>query len=279
MPAGKVSITVVVPDEVDGPAFETVITYWPVAPARNVPCATFVTLRSKLVLTGVEPVETGPLSALQPGHSFGFDTVALLAAKAPETPEAIITSRTKMLFVPDAIELAKVHVTFGTAPPHVQVAVEPALTEYPVTPAGSVSDTVVVPVVLDGPLLVTVILYCPMPPAVKVPCATFAMARSKFGVSGVGPLEAGPLLALQLGHSSGLDTVTKFAANGLLALAAMLTSSTSTLLPPDAIELEFVQVTFGTLPVQVQPGLEIGLTLYAVTPAGSVSATVVVPVE
>lgn len=230
-------------------------------PARNVPCATFVTLRSKLVLTGVAPVETGPLSAPQVGHSFGFDTVALLAASAPETPGAIITSSTRMLFVPEAIELAKVHVTFGTAPPHTQVAVELGLTAYPVTPAGKVSVTVVVPVVLDGPLLVTVILYWPVPPAVNVPCATFTIARSKFGVSGVGPLEAGPLFALQLGHSFGFDTVTRLAANGLDALAAMLTSSTSTLLPPDAIELELVQVTFGTLPVHVQPGLEIELTL------------------
>lgn len=159
MPVGKVSVTVVVPEEAEGPAFETVITYWPVPPALNVPWATLAMLRSKLVETGVVPLETGPLSLLHAAHSFGFDTLALFAANAPVTPDAIVTSSTRMLFVPDGIELAKVQFTFGTAPPQTHVAVEPPFTEYPVTPAGSVSVTVVVPVVFDGPLLVTVILY------------------------------------------------------------------------------------------------------------------------
>lgn len=100
-----------------------------------------------------------------------------------------------------------------------------------------------------------------MPPAVNVPCATLVMDRSKLEVSGVGPLETGPLLALQPAHSFGFDTVARFAGSGLAALAAMFTSSTSTLLPPEAIRLALVQVGVGTAPVHVQPGVEIALTL------------------
>src|SRR5690349_16595687 len=128
MPDGKVSVTVVVFDESDGPAFETVITYWPVPPARNVPCATLATLRSKLPTTGVVPLDTGPLSLVQVAHSLGLDTVALLAASTPDAFDAIVTSSTRMLLVPDAIEFANVQVTFGTAPPQVHVAVEPPFT-------------------------------------------------------------------------------------------------------------------------------------------------------
>lgn len=45
--------------------------------------------------------------------------------------------------------------------------------------AGNVSVTVVVPVVLDGPALLTVIVYWPLPPAVKVAEAVLVIARSK----------------------------------------------------------------------------------------------------
>lgn len=41
------------------------------------------------------------------------------------------------------------------------------------------SATVVVPVVFDGPLFETVIVYCPVPPAVKVAEAVLVIARSK----------------------------------------------------------------------------------------------------
>src|SRR5437868_9120913 len=146
MPAGKVSLTVVVPVELDGPAFETVILYWPLPPGVNVPCATFATDRSKLVVTGVgPPVVAGPLPAPQVGHSFGFEIVTELAAMLPTTLAAMFTSKSSVLLLLDAIELLFVQVTFGTAPVHVQPGVEPALTLYPVTPLGKVSLTVVVP--------------------------------------------------------------------------------------------------------------------------------------
>lgn len=126
-------------------------------------------------------------------------------------------------------------------------------------PLGKVSLTVVVPVELDGPALVTVIWYWPVPPAVKVPCATFATERSKLMFSGVGPVLTGPLLPGL--PSDGLLTVAVLAASGSVALGEMVMSSSNMLLPLARIELLLVQVMPGTVPVQVQPGLEIGLTL------------------
>lgn len=126
-------------------------------------------------------------------------------------------------------------------------------------PAGKVSLTVVVPVEFDGPAFDTVILYWPLPPAVKAPCATFTIERSKLLTTGVGPLDAGPLLpALE---SPALLTVAVLAANGFDALAASVTSRINMLLPPAAIILLLVQLTFGTVPVQVQPVVEPALTL------------------
>ncbi len=126
-------------------------------------------------------------------------------------------------------------------------------------PVGKDSLTVVVPVEFDGPAFETVILYCPVPPAVKVPCVTFATERSKLMFSGVVPVLTGPLLPGL--PSDGLLTVAVLAASGSVALGEMVMSSSNMLLPLARIELLLVQVMPGTVPVQVQPGLEIGLTL------------------
>lgn len=45
--------------------------------------------------------------------------------------------------------------------------------------AGSVSVTVVVPVVADGPALLTLIVYCPVPPAVNVADAVLVIDKSE----------------------------------------------------------------------------------------------------
>src|SRR5260221_640185 len=117
-------------------------------------------------------------------------------------------------------------------------------------PAGKVSVTVVVPVELDGPAFATVILYCPVPPAVNVPCATFVTDRSKIVVSVGGGAMIGPLLALQLGlvHSLGLLTEATLLPSGFGALAEMFTSSSRIELPLAAIEFGLVQAIFGTAP-------------------------------
>lgn len=95
--------------------------------------------------------------------------------------------------------------------------------------------------------------------------------------SGVGPVLTGPLLPGL--PSFGLLTLAVLAASGLTALGEIITSRISMLLPPDSTELLLVQVRFGTVPEHDQPGLEMGLTLYAVTSAGKVSVMVVVPLE
>lgn len=87
----------------------------------------------------------------------------------------------------------------------------------------------------------------------------------------------GPLLAAFV--SPGLLKATVFAGSGLLAPAEIVMSNSNRLSPPDGIEFALVQETFGTVPVQVHPAVEPALTTYAVTPAGKVSVSVVVPVE
>src|SRR5262245_34081523 len=121
-------------------------------------------------------------------------------------------------------------------------------------PAGNRSLSVVVPDESDGPLLVTVILYLPVPPAVNWPTVVLAATRSNEVVTGVVPLEDGPLLVLLL--SPGLLTMTKLAARLPVALEATVTFRNSTLGPPAGIGFGLVQVTFGTLPVHIQPGVE-----------------------
>lgn len=78
--------------------------------------------------------------------------------------------------------------------------------------------------------------------------------------TGVGGVVMGPLPLEQPTHSLGLLMLTVLPLIGFSAVAAMETSSTSVLLPATAIGFEFVQVTFGTEPVQVQPGVEVKFT-------------------
>src|SRR5438477_180953 len=111
MPLGSASLTVVVPVELDGPALLTVILYWPLPPAVKVPCAAFVTARSKLVVTGVGGVTIGPLPPPHVGHSFGFDNTTVFAPSVPDTPGATFTSSNNIMLPPAGIELAFVQVT------------------------------------------------------------------------------------------------------------------------------------------------------------------------
>lgn len=79
--------------------------------------------------------------------------------------------------------------------------------------------------------------------------------------TGVGGVVTGPLPAEQSAHSFGFETETVLPLIGLSAVEAIATSSTRTMLPPDAIEFELVQVTFGTEPVQAQPADEVKFTV------------------
>lgn len=141
------------------------------------------------------------------------------------------------------------------------------------------SVTVFVPVELDGPALLMVILYWPEPPLVNAPIAVLVMVRSKLELSGVTGVVIGPLSLVQVGHSFGLLTVAELPGNGLGAVGLIVTSKISKLLAPAAMTFGFVQVMLGIVPVQVHAAVEPALTVYAVTPVGNTSPTVVVPVE
>lgn len=73
------------------------------------------------------------------------------------------------------------------------------------------------------------------------------------------PVVAGPSLVVFV--SPGLLTVAVLAANGLLTFDDSITSSSNMELPLAGIALPFIQVTFGTTPMHVQPGEEPALTL------------------
>lgn len=115
-----------------------------------------------------------------------------------------------------------------------------------------------VPVESDGPALLTVILYCPEPPATNWPTVVLAVCRLKFCVTGVGPLEAELLPGVV---SPGLLTDALLAGSGFGAEGESWTSSTIIVEPLGAIEVVLVHVTLGTLPVQVQPALVAPFTL------------------
>lgn len=241
-----------VPVEFDGPELLMVMLYCPEPPLVNVPTGVLVIVRSKTELSGVTGVVIGPLLLVQVGHSFGLLTVAELPGNGFGAVGLIVTSKINKLVPLAAIEFGLVQVMFGSVPEQVHVAVEPALTEYAVTPDGKTSPIVVVPVESDGPLLVTVSLYFPAPPATNWPTVVFASVRSKLEVTGVVPLEAELFPGLP---SPGLLTVALLAGSGLGADGDSVTSSTMMLLPVGAIAVVLVQLTFGTLPVHVQPAL------------------------
>lgn len=89
------------------------------------------------------------------------------------------------------------------------------------------------------------------------------MVKSKLIASGVVGVLMGPLLARQepVLHSAGLLTLTMFAPRGFGALGEIVTSKISMLLPLDAIGFGLVQVTLGTVPAQIHPGVDAALML------------------
>src|SRR2546423_670298 len=128
-------------------------------------------------------------------------------------------------------------------------------------PVGSASLTVAVPLELDGPLLVTVILYRPLPPAINAPTVVLATDRSKEVETGVTGVMMGPLPPPQVGHSFGFEIETWLPGRLPVTFGATVTSRKRTLAPPDGMGFALVHRTLGTAPVQVQPGVEPPLTL------------------
>lgn len=238
-----------------------VTVYWPLLPAMKVADALLAIAKSKLVASGTVPELAGPLLPVLPAFSLGLLTLAVLAASGLVAFAEIVTSSNSVMLPPEGIEFGLVQETFGTVPEQDQPPLEPALTAYAVTFAGNVSVTVLVPVELDGPALLMVMLYWPLPPLVNVPTGVLVIVRSKTELSGVTGVVIGPLSEVHVGHSFGLLTVTELPGNGFGAVGLIVTSKISMLVPPAAITFGLVQVMFGIVPEQVHVAVEPALTV------------------
>jgi hypothetical protein len=136
-----------------------------------------------------------------------------------------------------------------------------------VKPAGSVSVTVTVPVVGDVPALLTVIVYVPVAPIVKLPVWLLAIASvgvtTVVGSVAVGVFDAPPPLAVA-------ELVTEAG-----AFAATLTVSViGAPAAPAAMTVALVQVTVCPAALHVHP---VPVAALNVKPVGNVSVTVTVP--
>src|SRR5436853_2543779 len=142
--------------------------FWP---AVTPPAPFFVIETSTCALTVVFPVAL--LFALL--LSFAFDTVAVSLA-VPPFDGAVIVNVMFGNVLPLAITALDVQVIVPPdGAPHVQFVPDPLA---PVTPAGSVLTTIVVPLVGSGPLLVICTVYVSVLPAFTLIGALTMMARS-----------------------------------------------------------------------------------------------------
>jgi len=158
-PVGSVSVTVIVPDVATLPLLLTTIVYVPVAPVTSEPVCDFAIARAGLPASVVGSVAVGVLMAPPPL------TVTELVTE-PGAPTALTVKVIGAPFAPAAMAVVLVHVAVWPAPLHVQPVPVAALK---VNPVGSVSVTVMVPVVGDVPALLSVIVYVPVAPIVKSP--------------------------------------------------------------------------------------------------------------
>jgi hypothetical protein len=158
-----------------------------------------------------------------------------------------------------------VQVTVCPAELHVQPVPLAALN---VRPVGSVSVTVTVPVVGDVPVLLTVIVYAPVAPIVKLP--VWLLAIASVGVTTVvGSVAVGGVLVSPppLAVAELVTVAGAFAATLTVRVIGVPAA-------PAAMTVALVQVTIWPEAPQVQP---VPLAALNVRPAGRVSVTVMVP--
>jgi hypothetical protein len=209
-----------------------------------------------------------------PESVVGSVALGVLVAPPPETltefvtepagPAALTVNAMELPAAPAAMAVVLVQVAICAEPLHVQPV---PLAALKVSPAGSVSVTVIVPLVAAVPVLLTAIAYVPVAPIVKFPVCDFAIAsvglRIVVGSVAVGVLAAPPPVAVA-------EFVTVAA-----AFAATLTlSAIGVPFPPAAMTVVLVHVTIAPASAHVQPVPDAALN---VSPAGSVSVTVIVP--
>jgi len=256
-PVGSVSVTVMVPDVATFPVLLTATVYVPIAPVTNEPVCDLAIESVGLPARVVGSVPVGELMAPPPLTVTEFVT-------EPGAPTALTVNVIGSPAAPAAMAVVLVHVAVGPAPLHVQPVPVAALN---VRPAGSVSVTVMVPVVGEVPVLLAVIVYVPVEPIVKLPAWLFAIASvgvtTLVGSAAVGVFEAPPPLAVtELVTVAGAFAATfTVSVIGAPAAAAAMTAV-------------LVQVTVCPAALQVQP---VPLAALKVKPVGSVSVTVMVP--
>jgi hypothetical protein len=163
-----------------------------------------------------------------------------------------------------AIAVVLVQVTVCPAELHVQPVPLAALN---VRPVGSVSITETVPVVGDVPVLLTMIVYAPVAPIVKLPVWLLAIARvgvtTVVGSVAVGEFVAAPPLAA----AEFVTVAGAFAATLTVSVIGVPAAAA-------AMTVALVHVTVCPSALQVQP---VPVAALNVRPVGSVSVTVMVP--
>jgi hypothetical protein len=248
---------VIVPEVGAVPVLLTASVYVPVEPAVKLPVCVFEIARIELTIV-VGSFATGVFAAPPPL------AVALFVRLAGALGATLTTRAIGLPAAPAAIAVVLVHVTIAPAAAHAHPVPLPAL--Y-VRPVGNVSVTVTVPVVAALPVLLTVIVYVPVPPATNEPVCDFAIAStgepvSVVGSCAVGVFDAPPPLAATAFVTEPGDppTLTVREIEFPTAPAAMLVA--------------LVHVTVWPAAPHVQP---VPLAEANVRPAGSVSIAAIVP--
>jgi hypothetical protein len=179
-----VSVIVIVPDVATLPVLLTAMVYVPVPPAVNEPVWVLVIASAGNPEIVVGSVPTGVLVAPPP----------LAVAELVTEPGGPTTLTVSVMGLPAALAamtVVLVHVAPAPEPVHDQPV---PLAALKVKPAGSVSVTLIVPDVAAVPVLLTAIVYVPVPPTVKVPVWVFVI-ESTGRMMVVGSVATGVLLA------------------------------------------------------------------------------------
>src|SRR5712692_10588546 len=261
-PAGSVSVTVIVAAAVEGPPLVTCSVYVSAPPAVTGSGASLLVIdRSAEAVTVVGAVSQ-LFSGL--GSAVGELTQALLLMLPPSL--GAVTTMVIGGAGPGGRSVLRVQVTTPALCAQTQV-LPLALTKL--TPAGSVSVTVIVAAAVEGPPLVTCSVYVSAPPAVTGSGASLLVIdRSAEAVTVVGSVAQ-----LFSGLGSAVGELTQAL---LLMLPPSLGAVTTMVIGgagPGGRSVLRVQVPTPPLCAQTQV---LPLALTKVTPAGSVSVTVIV---
>jgi hypothetical protein len=256
-PAGNVSVTVMVPNVATLPELLTASAYVPGDPVANAPLCDLAIASTGVPASVVGSAAVAELVAPPPLTVTAFVT-------DPGAPTALTDNVMGLPFAPAAMAVVLVQVAVCAEPLQVQPVPVAASN---VKPAGSVSVTVIAPVVADVPPLLTAITYVPVAPIVKLPEWLFAIASTGLttvvGSVAVGKFVAPPPLA-----------VAEFVTVAVAIAATFTISAIGVPAAPAAIAVALVHVTVCPAALHVHP---VPFAALNVSPAGSVSVTVTVP--